>query len=339
MRRITLLIILCVGILIAIPSVFMLNHHSSISTVTENSSISKVFKIERNKLSINVNLLKKLNTSVYQRFVHNPLPCNQSWTYRGFIVPLKPTTQTTNKDCIRATRDYEIPKPNGTVRIVFLGDSFIYGLGVNDNETLPAILESDLNSKIKNKHFECINLGVPGYNTKLEVNRLVEKGLKYQPNIVVLTYVLNDYENARVVKNLDYYVIRGLLKRNISMENAWKIRLKFNYLKYFPFNSTFPDSVEKPFRRLYNLSREYNFSVIVISYPLFYYLDEKDYVAKLSGLCEKYGFPFYYLPKVIGYKEGGKWIQAKEDIHPTAYANNVTANFLARVIQKQYKLH
>jgi len=63
----------------------------------------------------------------------------------------------TNSQGFRGIRDYEKQKPPGSSRIVCLGDSFVFGFGVQDNETFCSQLEA------KHQNLEVLNLGVAAY--------------------------------------------------------------------------------------------------------------------------------------------------------------------------------
>lgn len=89
-------------------------------------------------------------------------------------------------------RDDEVPVEKGERhRIIFLGDSLTLGWGVEKSDTFEQHLEDSLNEI---RPTEIINLGVGNYNTTQEVHLLIEKGLKYQPDQVVLFYFINDAE-------------------------------------------------------------------------------------------------------------------------------------------------
>jgi lysophospholipase L1-like esterase len=100
------------------------------------------------------------------------------------------TWVTTNS---RGLRERELPlaKPAGTRRILFLGDSVTFGPGVRDDEPYARLLEADLKADGAGQ-VETINAGVVGYNTIQELGRLDEAGLAYQPDTVVLTFLVND---------------------------------------------------------------------------------------------------------------------------------------------------
>lgn len=80
---------------------------------------------------------------------------------------------------------------NRSYRIVVLGDSLTFGWGVEKADTYEAILEREL-SEIRPT--EMINTGHGNYNTEQQVNLFREKGLKYNPDKVVVFFFINDAE-------------------------------------------------------------------------------------------------------------------------------------------------
>ena len=94
-----------------------------------------------------------------------------------------------NSDGLR-DKEYPVDKTDA-YRIIFLGDSLTFGWGVEDNETFATLIEEDMNSQGPT---EVINFGTGNYNTEQEVNLFIDKGLKYNPDKVVLFYFINDAE-------------------------------------------------------------------------------------------------------------------------------------------------
>ncbi len=90
----------------------------------------------------------------------------------------------------RAT--YEIPydKPEGQKRIVLIGDSFIYGLNIDDSETIASQLK-----KLLHADWEIINLGVPGFGTDQSLLLLMQEAEKYNPDVVIYGLYQNDFSN------------------------------------------------------------------------------------------------------------------------------------------------
>ena len=90
--------------------------------------------------------------------------------------------------------DHEIPleKPDGEVRILFLGDSCTFGAGVEVDETFPAFVERYLAEAVPGTRFECINAGVPGYSLFQGWRLLETVGFAYEPDVIVLSFGSND---------------------------------------------------------------------------------------------------------------------------------------------------
>ena len=89
-------------------------------------------------------------------------------------------------------RDDEYPVEKGQRwRIIFLGDSLTFGWGVEKEQSFEHLLERELDAR---EPTEIINFGTGNYNTVQEVNLLLEKGLRYRPDQVVLFYFINDAE-------------------------------------------------------------------------------------------------------------------------------------------------
>lgn len=78
------------------------------------------------------------------------------------------------------------------VRIVGLGDSVMFGWGVSDHETYLSLLEQRLAREHPQNRWSIVNLSVPGYNTTMEVEALVDHGLELQPDLVLIELVGND---------------------------------------------------------------------------------------------------------------------------------------------------
>lgn len=89
-------------------------------------------------------------------------------------------------------REFTLPKPSGTERILVLGDSFTWGVGLDPEETLPKRLESLVAAA--GRPVEVVNAAEPGHNTVEELLRLEELAPVIEPDLVLLVYNLNDIE-------------------------------------------------------------------------------------------------------------------------------------------------
>ncbi|MBF0380147.1 MAG: hypothetical protein HQL69_03960 [Magnetococcales bacterium] len=82
------------------------------------------------------------------------------------------------------------PEPD-KFRIVLLGDSVGFGWGVDDDQTYGAKLETLMPG------IEVINLAVSGYGTDQQLLRLKSEGIGFQPDLVILHVVDNDFLEIR----------------------------------------------------------------------------------------------------------------------------------------------
>jgi hypothetical protein len=90
--------------------------------------------------------------------------------------------------------EYDAEKPEGTIRIVALGDSSLFGWGVRAEEATTEVLEQMLKDAPGLRAVEVINFATPGYNTAIEAEVFVQKALRYDPDIVLVNFNTNDYD-------------------------------------------------------------------------------------------------------------------------------------------------
>ncbi len=93
-------------------------------------------------------------------------------------------------------QEYALQKPEGTARIIALGDSITFGNGLPIDETWTSFLEHHLNLRVPGT--EVLNFGVGGYDIDQEVRLLETKGLAYDPDFVILAYCVNDLATVSV---------------------------------------------------------------------------------------------------------------------------------------------
>lgn len=134
--------------------------------------------------------------------VHEPSP--------NFKLLYKPSPGTVNRsygveNAINShgfrDREYDLAKKPGYKRILFLGDSVVYGIGIKIEDTIPEQLEKIFEEK--GEKVEVLNFGVSGYETEQEVEFFKETGRQFQPDLVILGYTLNDSIYASM--ELDFF--------------------------------------------------------------------------------------------------------------------------------------
>jgi lysophospholipase L1-like esterase len=239
-----------------------------------------------------------------------------------------------NSDNFR-DREYTIEKLNDTIRVIALGDSFTFGWGVELNDTWPKQLENLLNKKCEKKKFEVLNMGVPGYNTPMEIEFFKLKGIKYNPDIVILAYVGNDLVNetlrpillsklreeysSKLVNKTD-----RLSQKEFDLEIHLTVEKKLAELAYYN-NSGF-NMVAKALEELNLLSKEKNISIIILSFA------DPTQTEFLKNISSNFGWKFLWIIPYLNSYPVEKMILHPVDPHPTPFAYNIVAENLGQLI-------
>ena len=125
-------------------------------------------------------------------WAHRP---NASGTHyhRDFRVSVR-----TNEHGFR-DRDYPVERVPGRQRMLFLGDSFGFGFGVERDEILTEIIEA------RHPDWEIINTAVAGWGTDQQLLFLREIGSRFRPDVVLLLFHPNDVEDNNDRMRYGYY--------------------------------------------------------------------------------------------------------------------------------------
>ena len=84
-------------------------------------------------------------------------------------------------------RDREVQdKAAGEFRILVMGDSVPFGIGVRYEDSFPHQLETLLQERQPTVRFRTLNMGVPSYNTEQELFQLRSLGLTLKPDAALL---------------------------------------------------------------------------------------------------------------------------------------------------------
>jgi lysophospholipase L1-like esterase len=92
----------------------------------------------------------------------------------------------TNSQGLRE-QEFELRKRAGTRRALILGDSMAWGWGVDDGQRFSDLIGAKLSPGI-----QVLNLAVPGYGTDQQAWSLASRGESFEPDAVVVVFVLND---------------------------------------------------------------------------------------------------------------------------------------------------
>lgn len=100
-------------------------------------------------------------------------------------------TVTTNSLGLRGSKE---PAAQSTLRVLAVGDSTTFGLGVNDSEAWPAQLA--LLIEKTQPGAEVLNAGVTGYSAYQSLTYLRQQGFALAPDVIILTCGSNDFDTG-----------------------------------------------------------------------------------------------------------------------------------------------
>lgn len=159
---------------------------------------------------------------------------------------------TTNAQGYRDTRNWKHERTTGVKRVLVLGDSHTQGFECRQDKTYSAILEKRLNAL--GQPTEVLNCGISGMGTAEQLAFLENEGLKYQPDVVVLGWYVNDLDDN--VKSNLFAVENGqLVERGKSHVPGVKILDAFNrwaVMRWLSEHSYFYSMV---FNRVWEMSK------------------------------------------------------------------------------------
>ena len=123
----------------------------------------------------------------------------------------------TNKFGFRGA-DFPMRKPAGEYRILFLGDSIVHGGLVEEQAAMGAQLEAMWQTPPEHARIRVINAGVSSYDANDYLALYQHKGVKFDPDFVVVGLFLND--NFRYIAKEKFdAVVRppGLWERSVLL--------------------------------------------------------------------------------------------------------------------------
>ena len=164
--------------------------------------------------------LEKNNKKFYTYFLSKN---SQAFEHKGATPSYKVFTDN------NGNRNETIGKKNNLQpKVIFLGDSFTYGFGVNYNDSIPGFI-----SKKTKKKYEILNFGVPGYSPSMNYFKLKEFFNTNKNSTVTKVIYLLDltdvHDEANRWQNIDSIDPPVIADQNIEKEIKKTFDLKKNF--------------------------------------------------------------------------------------------------------------
>ncbi len=119
----------------------------------------------------------------------------------------------------------------GTIRVACIGDSWTFGMNVDQDRTYPARLAAWLQAGQPDARYEVLNFGVLGYSSFQGLQLLKHRVLDLKPDVLVIGFGMNDsgvvgYRDKDVVSN-------GPPKLSSRLKEAGKSSRAYQLIDYF----------------------------------------------------------------------------------------------------------
>jgi lysophospholipase L1-like esterase len=243
-------------------------------------------------------------------------------------------------------RGYDHEKPEGVRRILMLGDSVTFGWGVAVEHTASKRLEQHLNAAAPGR-FEVINTGVGNYNTAMEVTWFLNEGLRYDPDLVVLNYFINDAEqrpvrstNPLAAWSMAYAFLAGrvdALTRIVARREDWAAY----YQGLYADDQAGWRNARESIGALAAACAARDIPLLLVNHPELRELGEyrfEDVDAKLRRVAADNRLPLLELRDALrGHDEASLWV-TPPDPHPNARAHALAADAIFEKLKTDFRL-
>jgi lysophospholipase L1-like esterase len=230
--------------------------------------------------------------------------------------------------------------PAGThKRILALGDSITFGLGVEDAETWPCQMEQWLNNATP-ATYEVLNAGVPGFSALQGLRYLDKHGLALEPAAVVACFGQNDFDCWNETTDLE----RAAAVIQKEKPDTWSDTDRFIVERGTPAPAyaktnnkaprLTPDDFEAVLKALKHLCDAHHVPLVIVLWPqdwqvLQHVTERQHYEPVLAKVCSEMGIPLVDLLPVFQAETRPLYI---DPVHGNATGCRVAAEAIARAV-------
>ncbi len=246
-------------------------------------------------------------------------------------------------------------KPRNVFRILGLGDSYLFGQGIRQEDICLNVLGETLQED-DTRTIECINTGVSGFNTSNQRDLLMARGFGYDPDLVVVFFVLNDVESnrnrsARRVEFFRDYTTIYQQKDTLShYSNLWswarqRVILAMRASEYtqecvagFAQDSGKWQQCRSALANIWWECKQRNVGMLVAIFPFFVDLDGdypfQEIHDRVRLFCEETGIDVIDLRNAYRDYNGPELWVHPTDQHPNEKAHEIAAEAIAEYLRR-----
>jgi hypothetical protein len=243
------------------------------------------------------------------------------------------------------------PRPEGAQRIALVGDSFTFGNGCREEETLAASLERELARR--GRPAQVLNCGVPAFNADDVLALTVGRVLALAPDRVVYVMVANDVDVSQqpgdipadaTIDSFAEFPLHSAALQWLGIKGAALLRATGlrggGYVDSIlgRWKAEGGGRIEKAFEGLAAACKERGAALTVAIYPFMVRRDRNPFAPieeDAARRCARLGIPCVPLVDAFGRDEelARYWI-GPLDTHPDGRANAKAAAYLAEQLAK-----
>ncbi len=241
-------------------------------------------------------------------------------------------------------RDDEFPRhvPARAKRIVVIGDSVAWGWGVEMAQVFPQRLEERLRQQSAPRQPPPIvyNLAVDGYTTEQEIRLLETRGLALDPDLIIVSYVMNDpVDSGGGLAR--YYVGPRFELVGVLRKVLWNLTHKRPKEFHQYVHARHKKRVDAQFARLGQITNENDVPILIAVIPVFDFDADgaypwQDLHQRIGALSESNGLWFLDLYQVFANHPVED--VALDEWHPTAKGHEMIAEALQDFINSQGRI-
>lgn len=283
-----------------------------------------------------------------------------AWFFPGCSYNEEKTVEVSINEHGLRGRGFPAEKAEGMTRILCIGDSMTFGTGVADDETWPADLQEELEAR--GRRVEVWNCGVEGTDTIEQVAFFERRLLGFEPDLVILTFYVNDAQVGEAPK-VKHSSLDLLLLRFAGQKPAWAARQlrsvsrlaeliarrlwvrismkQYNASNRQPYatDSEQWKTVQAELRRVRDLCKAHGVGFCMVLHPTL--MREGDHLASyeaylhVQAFCEQERIPCLDLePALLPLPVEELWV-GPLNMHPSAELNRVSAWTIGRFLAEQ----
>ncbi len=251
--------------------------------------------------------------------------------------------------------EHSIEKPPNTFRILGLGDSYLWGQGVRYNDIVLTRLGVLLADQLPGLATETINTGISGANTASQRDLLQDRGLDYDPDLIILFYVPNDvaerfsgdrrqieffvnytsiYQRPDLLSNYSY--LWGWARQRFQMSYKARRYVKESVAAFVEDDRKWEQS-RRALDAIRRISHERGIPLLVVIFPFFHNLDGEYPFQVVHDVvreyCESVEIPVLDLRDSYRDHQGPELWVHPTDQHPNEIAHDIAARAIAEYLR------